>query len=67
MPDLRRMYEEVDELRGSDVPTIQVISACTSGKMLVRKAAALPVKPVTTEVRRVTLKLSSVSLEGRRS
>ena len=62
MPDLRRLDEEVDELMGS--------SACTSEKKSVREAAAaaaLPVKHVTAEVRRVTLKRSSVSLESRRN
>ena len=29
MPDLRRLDEEVDELMGSDVPTIRGTSACT--------------------------------------
>ena len=30
MPDLRRLDEEVDELIGSDVPTIRGRSACTT-------------------------------------
>ena len=66
MPDLRRLDEEVDELMGSDVPTTRG----TSEKKSVREAAAaaaLPVKHVTSEVRRVTLKRSSVSLENRGS
>ena len=44
--------------------------ACASEKKSVREAAAvaaLPVKQVTTEVRRVTLERSSVSLENRGS
>ena len=61
MPALRRLDEEVDEqiVRGT--------SACASEKKSVRGAAAaavLPVKQVTAEVRRVTLKRSSVSLEN---
>ena len=67
MLDLRRLDEEVDELMGSDVPTTRGTSACTSEKKSVREAdasAALPVKHVTAEVRRVTLKRSSVSLES---
>ena len=71
MPDLRRLDEdEVDELMDSDVPTTRRTSTCTSEKKSVREAAAaaaLPVKHVTAEVRRVTLKRSSVSLESRRS
>ena len=70
MPDLRRLDEEVDELMGSDVQTTRGTSACTSKKKSVREAAAaapLPVKHVTAEVRRVTLKLSSISLESRGS
>ena len=42
-------------------------SACTSEKKSVREAdasAALPVKHVTAEARRVTLKRSSVALES---
>ena len=68
MPDLRRLDEEVDELMGSDVPTTRGTSACTSEKKSVREAAAaaaLPVKHVTADVRRLTLKRSSVSLESR--
>ena len=68
MPDLRRLDEEVDELMGSDVPTTRGTSACTSEKKSVLEAAAaveLPVKHVTAEVRRVTLKHNSVSLENR--
>ena len=68
MPDLRRLDEEVDELMGSDVQTTRGTSACTSEKKLVREAAAaaaLYVKPLTAEVRRVTLKRISVSLESR--
>ena len=45
-------------------------SACTSEKKSVRESAAsaeLSVKPVTAEVRRVTLKCTSVSLESRGS
>ena len=70
MQDLRRLDEEVDELMGSDVPTTRGTSACTSEKISVREAdtaAALPVKHVTAEVRRVTLKRRSVSLEKRGS
>ena len=70
MPDLRRLDEEVDEIMGSDVPTIRGTSACTSEKMSVRSgdaSSALPVKAVTAEVRRVTLKCSSVSLKSRGS
>ena len=67
MPDLRRLDEEVDELMGSGVPTTRGTSACASEKKSVREAAAaaaLPVKQVTAEVRRVTLKHSGVSLEN---
>ena len=67
MADLRRLDEEVDELMGSGVPTIRGTSACASEKKSVRgaaAAAALPVKQVTAEMRRVTLKRSSVSLEN---
>ena len=70
MPALRRLDEEVDELMGSSVPTNWGTSACVSEKKSVREAAtaaALPVKQVTAEVRRVTLKRSSVSLENRGS
>ena len=70
MPDLRRLDEEVDELMGSGVPTTRGTSACASEKKSVRGAAAAadpPVKQVTAEVRRVTLKRSSVSLENRGS
>ena len=70
MPDLRRLDEEVDELMGSGDPTTQGTSACASEKKSVREAAsvaALPVKQVTAEVRNVTLKRSSVSLENRGS
>ena len=70
MPDLRRLDEEVDELKGSGVPTTRRTSACASEKKSVRgaaAAAALPVKQVTAEVRRVTLKRNSVSLENRGS
>ena len=67
MPDLRRLDEEVDELMGSGVPTTRGTSACASEKKSVREAAALPVKQVTAEVRRVTLKRSSVSLENKGS
>ena len=55
---------------GSDVPTIRGISSCASEKKTVREAAApaaLPVKHVIAEVRRVALKRSSVSLESRGS
>ena len=65
MPDLRRLDEEVDELMGSDVPTIWRTCPCTSEKKSVQEAAAsvaLHVKPVTAEV---TLKHSSFSLESR--
>ena len=58
MPDQRRLVEEVDELMG------------TSGKKEVWEtdaSAVLHVTPVTTEVRRVTLKHKSVSLENRGS
>ena len=64
MPHLRRLNEEVDELMGSDVLTTRG----TSEKKSVREAAAaaaLPVKHVTADVRRLTLKRSSVSLESR--
>ena len=73
MPDLRRLDEEVDELMGTGVPTTRGTSACVSEKKSVRgaaAAAAFPVRQVmqvTAEVRRVTLKRSSVSLENRRS
>ena len=70
MPDLRRLDEEVDELMGSGVPTTRGTYACASENQSVRGAAAateLPVKHVTAEVRRVTLKRSSVSLENRGS
>ena len=70
MPDLRRLDKEVDELMSSDVPTTHGTSACTSEKNSVREAAAaaaLPVKHVTAEVRRVRLKHSSVSFESRGS
>ena len=56
MPDLRRPDEEVDELMGSGVPTIRG----TSEKKSVLGAAASVELPVTAEVRRVTLKRSSV-------
>ena len=61
MPDLRRLDEEVDELMGSDVPTIRG----TSEKKSVREVAALATLPVTAEVRRVIRKRSTVSLESR--
>ena len=70
MPDLRRLVEEVDELMGSGVPTTRGTSACASEKKSVggsAASAALPVKQVTAEVRRVTFKRSSVSLENRGS
>ena len=70
MPDLRRLDEEVDELMGAGVPTTRGTSACASEKKSVwgaASAAAPPVKQVTAEVRRVTLKRSSVSLENRGS
>ena len=70
MPDLRRLDEEVDELMGSGVPTTRGTSACASEKKLVREvdtAAELPLRQVTAEVGRVTLKRSSVSLENRGS
>ena len=70
MPDLRRLDEEVDELMGSGVPTTRGTSACASEKKSVwgaAAAAALPVKQVTAEVRRVPLKHSSVSLGNRGS
>ena len=59
-----------DELMVSGVPTTRRTSACASEKKSVRgaaAAAALPVKQVTAEVRRVTLKRSSVSLGNRGS
>ena len=68
IPNLRRLDEEVDELMGSGVPTTRGTSACVTEKKSVREAAAaaaLPVKQVTAEVRRVTLKRRSVSLENR--
>ena len=64
------MDEEVDELMGSGVPTTRGSSACASENKSVRGAAAvaaLSVKQVTAEVRRVTLKRSSGSLENRGS
>ena len=70
IPDLRRPDKEVGELMGSGVPRSWGTSACASEKKSVREAAAavaLPVKQVTIEVRRVTLKRSSVSLENRGS
>ena len=70
MLDLRRLDEEVNELMGSGVPTTRGTSACASEQKSVREAAAvavLPAKQVTAEVRRVTLKRSSVSLENRGS
>ena len=70
MPDLRRLDEEVDELNGSGVQTTRGTSACASENKSVREAAAaaaLPVKQVTPEVRRVTLTRSSVSLKNRGS
>ena len=70
MPDLRRLDEEVNELMGSSVPTTRGTSACASEKMSVWEAAAvaaLPVKRVTAEVRRVPLKRSSVSLKNKGS
>ena len=70
MPDLRRLDKEADELMGSDVPTTRSTSACTSQRKSIREAAAsaaLHVKHVTVEMRRVTLKRSSVSLENRGS
>ena len=57
IPDLRRLDEEVDELMGSDVPTIRGTSEGISEMKESQGAAAsvaLPVKPVTAEVRRVT-------------
>ena len=63
MPDLRRLDEEMDELMGSGLPTTRGTSACASEKKSDRgaaAAAALPGKQVTAEVRRVTLKRSSV-------
>ena len=70
MPDMRRNDQEVDELMGSNVLTIRETSVCSSEKKSTRKAAAsaaLHVKHVTAEVRRVELKHSSVSLESRGS
>ena len=70
IPDLRRLDEEVDKLMGSGVPTTRGTSAGASEKKSVRgaaAAAALPVKQVTAEVRRVTFKRSSISLEDRGS
>ena len=67
MQDLRRLDEEVDELMDSDVPTTRGTPACTAEKKSVWEAATaaeLPVKHVTVEVRRVTLKRSSVLLES---
>ena len=69
-PDLRRLDEEVDELMCSDVPTIRGTFACISERKSVRETAAsvaLPVKPLIVEVRRVTLKRSSGSLDSRGS
>ena len=62
MPDLRRLNEEVDELMGSGGPTTRGTSVRGAAG-----GAALPVKRVTAEVRRVTLKRSSVSLDNRGS
>ena len=62
--------EEVDETDGFRCSDDPGTSACASEKKSVRgaaAAAALPVKQVTAEVRRVTLKRSSVSLENRGS
>ena len=70
MPDLRRLDGKVDELMGLDVPMIRGTSASTSENKSVWEAAAsgaLSVKHVTAEVRRVSLKRSSVSLESRGS
>ena len=66
MPDLRRL-DEVAELMGSGVPTTRVTSACASEKKSGREATAaaeFPVRRLTAEVIRVTLKHSSVSLEN---
>ena len=54
---------------GSDVPTIWGTSSCTSEKAEQEAAglADLLVKPMTAEVRRVTFKLISVSMESRGS
>ena len=70
MPDLRRLDDEVDELMCEGFPTTRGTSACASEKKSVREtdaAAALPVKQVTAEARRVTLKRSSVLLKNRGS
>ena len=70
MPYLRRLDKEVDDLMGSGVPTTRTTSACVSEKRPVREAVSateLPVKQVTAEVRRVTLKRINVSLENRGS
>ena len=67
MLNIRRLDEEVDELMGSGVPTTRGTYACASEKKTVRgaaAAAALPVKLVIAEVRRVTLKRISASLEN---
>ena len=70
------MYEQIStsECRTSDDWTKKLTtrgtSACTSEKTLVREeaaAVALPVKHMTAEVRRVTLKCSIVSLQSRGS
>ena len=55
---------------GSGVLTTRRTSACASENKSVREAAAaaeLPVRQVTAEVRRVTLKRSSASSENRGS
>ena len=68
MLNMRRLDEEINELMGPDVSTIRGTSACTSGMESVREATAsvaLRVKPVTAEMRRVTLKRSSISLESK--
>ena len=70
MSDLRQLDEEVDELMCLDVPTTRGTSAFTFEKKSVREAtaaAALPVNHVQAEVKRVTFKRSSVSLESRGS
>ena len=70
MLDLRRLDEEVDELMGSVSRRPGEHLSVHQKKKSVRgaaTAAAHPVKQVTAEVRRVTLKRSNVSLETRES
>ena len=67
MPDIRRLDEEVDELMGSYVPTTGIISVYIREEVGSGSGCCgdILVKHVTAEVRRVTLKRGSVSLENR--